>query len=84
MVAARAVRKAVNSDAARKAYGAPVEARSVREPIGEVDCEDAAVEWEGARESFDNCDAGVAGRVEVLVDRELEVVDWEFNVEAVV
>lgn len=56
--------------------------RSVREPIGDVDCEDAAVEVEWLIERFDNCDAGVAGGVEVLVDKELEV-DWEFEVEAV-
>jgi len=41
MVEARAVRKAVSSSAARKAYGLPLEVRRVREPRGVVDWEEA-------------------------------------------
>lgn len=67
-----------------------MEVRRVREPMGEVDCEEEIVveeeepmvvlleKEEGVRERFDIWEEeGVAGGVEVLV-----VVEWELGVEA--
>lgn len=62
----------MSSEAARKAYGVPWEVRRVREPVGEVDWEEAMVEAavvDVARERSDSWEErGVAGGVEVLVD----------------
>ncbi len=55
MVEARAVRKAVSSSAARKAYGLPLDVRRVREPRGVVDwaeAHDGSVDLELAMEEI--------------------------------
>ena len=71
MVEARAVRKAVRVEAARNAYGVPVEVSSVREPIGEVDWEEViegSVLLDELMERFDIWDAGVAGLGGLLME----------------
>lgn len=67
-VAARAVRNAVSSSAARKAYGTPEGENSVSEPCGVVLCELAAEESVSLRLAID----GLLEKEDVGEERELE------------
>ena len=72
MVDARAVRKAVISSASRKAYGMPVDVRSVREPRGVVVCEEATERSaDGALDIEDVYEANVVDDLELEIEGDL-------------